>query len=1001
MKLKLLSGLLAAALVPSVSISAPQVFEGSLKDPGIVNKERIEYWLEKNGDIQKGATEAERKAAVAYYLKGLSHSSVELPAIVQKQFNKVDVKGVKGLSQKNSQNKTVKVLAVLIDFPDLKHDAHGLTSSDTDMYYSSYPVSHYQDLMFSTTGFTGPSGQNFTSGYQYYQNESGGTFSFTGETFGWVTADNNANFYGGNDPDANDNDKNAPALIKEAVTKAIAANAGIDLDEYDIEDPYDLDSDGNVDESDGIIDHVMVYHSSVGEEAGGGNLGDDAIWSHRFYVDTSTNGYTVPGTSKKLFGYTIQPIDAATGVVVHEFGHDLGVPDEYDTGGSAAGSPVGYWSVMAGGSWAGDVAGTKPTGFSPYARSFFQQVYGGNWIDEQVIDFTTMEPGSQSIDLVEAINHNATNQVRIDLPKPDVDFAAPYAGDYQYYSDEGHNMTNTSSFEVDVPASGTTQLSMKARWDIEVDYDYAQVLVNDSAIAGNHTKVNNPYHTGVTNFVTAASADIAGAEGSLGWVDLTFDLSAYANQTISVTIQYVTDPAVGGYGFVWDSLKVTNGSTDIFVDGAEQANTTALDGVLRITDKKPGKPQNYWVQLRSEKGQDSGLAGSVYTPGVVVWFADQAYSNNKVGDTEDGHPGHGFLGVVDADQNPIMRGGKAASSTLQVIDAAFGLYAQKAYSNDTHLDANSIFDDSQDYSLPEQPASGLVLPVNGLSIEVTEQAADNSTATVKISKVTVLNTSFNFETNYKEVTFTHSTSGGDNNYSYAWDFGDGSVVSTEEAPTHTYAQSGDYTVSLTVTDGEASVDVANKVVSIAQALQADINSTVDGASVSVSANVTGGTESYTYNWDFGDGSTAEGVDGEHTYSLTGSYTVTLTVTSGDQQQSEVTKSIDVIAPMNASFTSTKSELKASFTSSASGGDGNYSYAWDFGDGSTSTTASPSHTYSSEGSYTVELVVTDGTGVEKSTSKSVSVTKPASGGGGSTSLWLLLLLASGVVMRRKR
>ncbi|RDX36446.1 M6 family metalloprotease domain-containing protein [Kangiella sp. HD9-110m-PIT-SAG07] len=999
MKIKLLTGLLAAAMLPSVSGAVTKNQSPTPIDPALVNEERIIYWLEKRGDITESSSEAERDAALSRYLEGMNNQKVKLPKIEQARLQKNHDAYIKNeqLAQKSAADKTVKVLAVLIDFPDLKHSSHGLTSDDTDMYYSSYPVSHYQDLMFSTTGFTGPSGQNFTSGYQYYQNESGGTFNFTGQTFGWVTADNNAKHYGANDDESDAKDTNVPALIKEAVTKAVAANS-INLSDYDIEDPYDLDGDGNVDESDGIIDHVMVYHSSIGEEAGGGDLGSDAIWSHRFFVDTNTNGYTIPGTDKKLFGYTVQPIDAATGVVVHEFGHDLGVPDEYDISGSSIGSPVALWSVMGGGSWAGVIRGTEPTGFSPYARAYFQSLLGGNWIDEQVIDFEAMAIGSQSIDLVEAVNHNATNQIRIDMPQPLVDFAAPYSGAYQYYSDEGHYMDNSLSFDTDIPASGTTTLTMKARWDIEVDYDYAQVLVNGTPLAGNHTKVNNQYHSSVKNFITGKSKDIAGAEGTLGWVDLTFDMSAYAGDSVTVSINYVTDPAVGGYGFIADDITLSNGS-NFFNDGAETDGSVSLNGFLRVDDKKPGKPQNYWVQLRSENGQDSGFADSVYTPGILVWFADEAYTDNKV----EEHPGHGFLGVVDADQNPVKRYDSIASSTLQVIDAAFGLYAQKSYSGDSNLQPTAKFDDSLDYSFPEQPESGLNLPTHGLSVEVTAQAGDSSSATVKISKATpALNADFGLDIDYKTVTFNNATEGGDNNYTYAWSFGDGSAASSEASPTHTFAQSGDYTVRLTVTDGESTVDSKTKTVSIAEKLQAEIVLSVDGAQVTVSPSVIGGSPEFSYSWDFGDGAKTTVEAGEHTYELTNQYTVSLTVTSSDKQAVEVTKQINVVVPITAVISNSTDGLSANFSSNVNGGDGDYTYSWDFGDGTSSSSATPGHVYTSAGTYGVVLTITDSTGAESTASKSVTVQEKSSdGGGGSSSLWLLLLLASGMVFRRKR
>lgn len=65
----------------------------------------------------------------------------------------------------------------------------------------------------------------------------------------------------------------------------------------------------------------MIFHASVGEEAGGGVLGADAIWSHRFnlgrYHVLEGTKSNVPGRFNgqfAAFDYTIQPIDAAAGV---------------------------------------------------------------------------------------------------------------------------------------------------------------------------------------------------------------------------------------------------------------------------------------------------------------------------------------------------------------------------------------------------------------------------------------------------------------------------------------------------------------------------------------------------------------------------------------------------------------------------------------------------------------------------------------------------------------
>src|SRR5207249_4553957 len=70
----------------------------------------------------------------------------------------------------------------------------------------------------------------------------------------------------------------------------------------------------------------------------------------------------------------------------------------------------------------------------------------------------------------------------------------------------------------------------------------------------------------------------------------------------------------------------------------------------------------------------------------------------------------------------------------------------------------------------------------------------------------------------------------------------------------------------------------------------------------------------------------------------------------------------VIPPLTVDFSFSPSSptvgQSVSFSSSVSGGTAPYTYAWDFGDGSTSAAVNPSHTYSTAGSFTVELAVTD-------------------------------------------
>ncbi len=114
-----------------------------------------------------------------------------------------------------------------------------------------------------------------------------------------------------------------------------------------------------------------------------------------------------------------------------------------------------------------------------------------------------------------------------------------------------------------------------------------------------------------------------------------------------------------------------------------------------------------------------------------------------------------------------------------------------------------------------------------------------------------------------------------------------------------------------------------------------------------------------YAWNFGDGTTGTGVNPQHTYASGGTYTVTLTATDNGGASSVFSDSVAVEdpPPPTAFFTTSLTFVTASFDGTGSTDvDGTIaSYAWNFGDGTTGTGATPDHTYTSGGIYTVTLV----------------------------------------------
>ncbi|RLF59364.1 MAG: hypothetical protein DRN27_02860 [Thermoplasmata archaeon] len=136
--------------------------------------------------------------------------------------------------------------------------------------------------------------------------------------------------------------------------------------------------------------------------------------------------------------------------------------------------------------------------------------------------------------------------------------------------------------------------------------------------------------------------------------------------------------------------------------------------------------------------------------------------------------------------------------------------------------------------------------------------------------------------------------------------------------------------------------------------------------------------SLTFSWDFGDSSTSASQNPSHQYSDDGAYKVSLTVTNMYQQSNITNETVIIqnVAP-SADFTFSPAigivDQAVSFSDSSSDNDGSISsYFWDFGDSSNSTSQNPSHTFTSESSFTVILNVTDDDGDYSIKEKTITI-----------------------------
>lgn len=215
---------------------------------------------------------------------------------------------------------------------------------------------------------------------------------------------------------------------------------------------------------------------------------------------------------------------------------------------------------------------------------------------------------------------------------------------------------------------------------------------------------------------------------------------------------------------------------------------------------------------------------------------------------------------------------------------------------------------------------------------------------------------------------------GDPLVSWQWSFGDGNDTLALN-PAYQYTNSGNFSVSLVVTDANGCTD------SIAQVVpwfpEPVVAVDILGQEGCFGDTVFFQNNSYPINgyitdWNFGDGTTSTQASPTHVYAVPGIYSVELTITSPTGWcQATFLDTIIVHENPQAAFSYSFDSCAlgpVSFTSQAStnaAGDALTNWLWYFGDGDTAPTENAVHQYATIGSYTASFVVTDVNGCSDS------------------------------------
>lgn len=576
-------------------------------------------------------------------------------------------------------DKTDSVFTILSQFGDTAHNAipqPDRTKDNSTYWVSDFNKAHYDEL------FSG-SGESFTN---YYEKLSSGRYSPTVTTEDWVTVPGTLASYGANTVEESGGAWNFirdtgnswyAAQLAAGKTPAEVADY---LKQFDVWDRYDHDGDGDFNEPDGYIDHFQAIHSGEGEEAG---ASADAIWSHRWYAYSGEFGTTGPagaqyggtqiGDSGIWIGdYTVEPENGGLGVFAHEFGHDLGLPDYYDTNGGD--NSTSFWTLMSSGSWLGHgAAAGNGIGTTPGLMGAQEKLDLG-WLDYSTVD--AGESGSfrlgasqNTYDDPATAANEADQAVKVNLPDKTTTahYVTPKTGAHSWWGGRADGLNNTLT--ATVPSSKTVVVTTSAWYDIEADYDflYAEYSLDNGAT---WTKVGSP--------VTGSSSG--------RWKGLRYSYTA--NGASLFRFRYATDGGVNYAGAFLDDLAVKAAGATV-TDGAETGSTNWAPDGFTASDGSDTKTtaQYYLLENRQYVGYDATLAEGPYQfaegvtrpdwveffafrPGMLVWYVDLAYADNNTSSS----PGHGAVLPVDSHPTRFTYAdGTGPANRRQPFDATFGL----------------------------------------------------------------------------------------------------------------------------------------------------------------------------------------------------------------------------------------------------------------------------------------------------------------------------------------
>jgi immune inhibitor A len=489
----------------------------------------------------------------------------------------------------------------------------------------------------------------------YYLEQSEGKFVPKGLIYPkWLQAAHSEGWYGADNCSGSNHNVLAADLVREVVDAVNVDNPSFAWQTYD----------GN---GDGVVDNFTVIHAGMGQEAGGGQQGAFAIWSHASAIDfpsgklACAKGSTgCPDRDIFVREYSMDPENIDVGVISEEFGHAaFGLPDIYTTDAQASPS---NWAIMEAGSWNGLLGGMQPAPFPLVFR------YLVGWAKPVEMNYTTM-PRTVKVGQLSLRPKNTEQGIKINLPDQVIDIPNPLGTGKAWWSDRADLADFYLAHDFDLAGTTAPIFSFASSWGFEQDYDYGYLEVSTD---GGATWTKLPDMDGI--FVDDGMGNL-GLNGN-GQGTLRFDLAAYASKKITLRLHYTSDVGVQWAGWFADDFKLADGAITLFTDDVENPPNGWTTNHFVIVPLTRTFPLYYMAEWRNASGFDKGLAypyTTIYNnpattewqvdrcpytvPGMLLWLRNGAYDfdytlYDALYDPPSYGPKHALL-VVDSHYWPL------------------------------------------------------------------------------------------------------------------------------------------------------------------------------------------------------------------------------------------------------------------------------------------------------------------------------------------------------------